>query len=111
MKLKYALFGLLLSGQVTAGIELPCISPAEDRLNRVQAIERRAWAWKCFPLERERWKLNRKSGYPTLAFVDENREVSNPENWFAPTDSRAACAVPTGYGIVDYYWVGESCDF
>ncbi|MEI6806005.1 MAG: Hint domain-containing protein [Myxococcaceae bacterium] len=89
-----------------------------DSLDSAQAIERREWAWKCFPIER--WRINLHDqildettsqlveGYPTFAVVADNdgTKISNPKNWFAPINRDADCAVPTDYKLITFCGAG-----
>lgn len=87
-----------------------------DSLNAEEAIARRSWAMKCFPQFRGQIKTNdqflntangtKTEGYPALAFVDDNGDVSNPQKWFAPKNASAPCDYPNGYTIVAYCSAG-----
>lgn len=105
MNLKHLFFGLFLSSQSAASLDLSYIRPSTDRLNPIEATERQAWAMRCFPVLREQIysKGQRLNRYPTLAFVGDDGELSNPNSWFAPTSRDVDCEVPDGYKIVGYY--------
>lgn len=112
MKLKHVFLGLFFSTQIFARFLPVYCTAAGDSLSAAQAIERREWTEKCFPLERWRTKLYSKrpdetpgnsfEGYPTFAFMDNEGSIVNSENWFAPTERNADCTLPEGYQIVTY---------
>ncbi|MEI6790605.1 MAG: hypothetical protein WCK42_05440, partial [Myxococcaceae bacterium] len=117
MKLKHILLSLLISTQLFASAFPARCGTLGDSLDSAQAIERREWAWKCFPSERWRIKLHDQikdtatdklvEGYPTFAVVaDDGVKISNPKNWFAPTNRDADCTVPTDYKLITFCGAG-----
>lgn len=116
MNLKLFLLGVLVSSQtVAAHIPLRCKTWG-DSLETKQAIERREWAWKCFPTFRGMIQFHEQlldeltqqltEGYPTFGLSTQDGKIINPTNWLAPSDRNADCSVPEGYMIVSYCGAG-----
>lgn len=118
MRLKHIFLSLLVSSQLFAVVVPMRCKTLGDSLDSAQAIERREWAWRCFPAERWRINLHDKmqddvtsqlvEGYPTFAVVanEDGTKISNPKNWFAPTNREADCTVPTDYKLITFCGAG-----
>ncbi|MBL4818843.1 MAG: hypothetical protein JKY15_06390 [Deltaproteobacteria bacterium] len=105
-----------MSAQVLAAvIPLRC-KTSGDSLDAQQAVRRRAWASRCFPHHRGAINFHSQmldeatnklsEGYPTFAHIEDNGVISNPENWFAPTDEQADCTLPNNYFLITYCAAG-----
>ncbi|MBL4818882.1 MAG: hypothetical protein JKY15_06590 [Deltaproteobacteria bacterium] len=100
MKIKFVILSLIVSFQVNA-----IMSPIRcyDRLTEAEAIERWAWAEKCFPDDLHiKFKNFHEGTYPEWGCYDESKGRINPKNWVAPTDREAPCTVPEGYVLLTF---------